>query len=255
MSVQAGWRWCDRCYCLAFNAYGDGVCETGVPHNLGAGEYFLAVGEVPVGSQRGWRWCARCQNLCFGGAGSGDWCPAGGGHDHTGSGDYAVPLDTVPPSAQEGWRWCRACLCLSLLDDGWGRCATGTFHDFSLSRAYSVLTVMPPPRPRLSITVHRDNGVLIVNGEHFTPNGDVNVRYLNDGRTLDLRALANEIGRISHVTGYRRTEGSCTLFVRDETTGDLAIGTAGTWVPDRFPLSPVTIDPGTAIGEPDPRYE
>jgi len=254
MGVQAGWRWCNRCYCLAFNAHGDGVCEGDIAHDLSAsGEYFLVAGETPPGTQSGWRWCCRCQNLCFGDDGA--WCPAGGGHDHTGSGVYAVPLDTVPPSAQQGWRWCRICLCLTFISDYPGRCASGDVHDLGASGAYAVLMAMPAPKLRPSITVRRDNGMLVIDGEQFTPHGSVNVRYYNDNRTFDLTTRANEIGRVSHITGYRRAEGSCTLFVRDEATGNQAIGSAGPWVPDRFPLPPVTIDPGTAVGEPDPRYE
>jgi hypothetical protein len=114
---------------------------------------------------------------------------------------------------------------------------------------------MPPPEPRPSVTVSTNSGMLLVTGEEFTPNGAVNVRYHNGSKTLDMSTRANEIGRISHSTGYRRTEGNCILFVRDEATGHQAIGTAGSSVPDGFPPEPVPIDPGTELGEPDPRYE
>ncbi|GAB2993738.1 hypothetical protein [Saccharothrix stipae] len=255
MGMQSGWRFCERCYSLAYSGFGDGVCVEGFAHDFErSGEYFVSMQDVPEGSQPGWRWCNRCQCLCYGGFGVGTWCAADGPHDFAGSGEYSVPLDTKPPASQDGWRWCRTCLCLAYGESG-GTCPSGGEHDFSLSGAYSVPTVMPPPEIRPSITVDRDGEMLRVNGEGFTPNGRVNVRYYNDHKDLDLPTTANGIGRVSHITGYRRIEGSCTVFVRDEATGQTAIGSAGTWVPEGFPYDPVPIDPGTAIGEPDPRYE
>ncbi|WP_143268488.1 hypothetical protein [Amycolatopsis vastitatis] len=255
MGMQPGWRWCARCSSLAYSGFGDGICVHDSAHDFGgSGEYFVSMVDVPEGSQPGWRWCNRCQCLCYSGFGDGDWCAAGGPHNFEGSGPYSVPLGAIPPSSQDGWRWCCTCLCLVYGESG-GTCPSGGAHDFSRSGAYSVATAMPPPELRPSITVDRNSGMLRVDGEGFTPNARVNIRYYNDHKNLDLPTTANEIGRIAHNTGYRRAEGSCTVFARDETTGRTAIGSAGTWVPDNFPYDPVPIDQGTAFGEPDPRYE
>lgn len=256
MGMQGGWRWCRECFTLAYSGFGGGVCVEGAHDFTGSMEYFLSISEVPDGNQPDWKWCAQCQCLCYGGFGVGTWCAAGTQHDFSGSGAYSVPLDHVPESAQAGWRWCRTCLCLTFGEPG-GLCTTRAAHDFSRSGAYAVPTAAKDtPDVNPTIAVETNSGLLIVRGDGFTPNGAVNIRYLNDGRWLDVAASANEIGRISHSAGYRRAEGSCTLMVRDESSGRFTAGSVAGWVPDNFPHAPVTIDrPHLAEGDPDPRYE
>lgn len=94
-----------------------------------------------------------------------------------------------------------------------------------------------------------------VDGEGFTPGGEVNLAFIAAGKTYNARTSANETGRIQHSEDTRIGEGNCLIMARDETSGDFYPTSSGMHHPLRLPLDPVLIDHGTELAEPDERYE
>jgi hypothetical protein len=247
MEMQHGWRWCNRCYGLAYSGFGDGVCLDRNAHDFsGSGEYLVPIGATPEGAQPGWRWCNRCQCLAYGALDAGA-CYADATHDLGDSSEYGLPLDNVPAGAQEGWRWCSRCQCLVFVGGpDRGTCPDGTDHDTGTSAAYSVPT--PASLPAVvnvspTITV-REAGWITVEGEGFSPGGPVHIRFLVTPRFVDATTTANESGRIQHTEDGRRTvdQGTCMVFARDESTGRWTVDKTVAFHPKRLPLDSVLID-------------
>ena len=244
MDMQAGWRWCNQCYCLCFAGFGRGHCIGQEGHNLStSGEYLVPFTTIPAGAQPGWRWCDTCQGLVLADNAPDGHCFGGGTHSFSGSAAYSVPHDQVMPGAQEGWRWCDRCQMLWFAGGGHGGvCAAGGDHDPTGGGAYNVPTpASVPVEVRPVITVRTADGRMSVSGEGFTPYGRVHLAYLYDGRTADADTTANEAGRILHDEQARRG-GPCMLIVRDESTGEFTADRSSVLHPTRIPLDPVPID-------------
>jgi hypothetical protein len=252
MGAQPDWRWCSRCSTLAYAGFGTGVCVSGQGHDFGgSGEYLVAMQETPQDAQPGWRWCSRCQCLAYSEIDSGS-CAAGGGHDFTGSGAYSVPMGPVPGGAQEGWRWCGQCQCLVYGGGASpGSCPAGDEHYFGGSGAYSVsmraVDPVDPVDPK--ITVDTGFGDIRIEGTGFSANSAVHIRFQSEDKTLDIDTTANQAGRILHREDGRQQQGRCNIIVRDTATGRWTLDAVLNRVPQRFPRDPVTIDPGTALGD------
>jgi hypothetical protein len=251
MGLQPDWRWCDRCYTLAYSGFGTGACRAGGGHVFDAsGAYLVMMTDEPAGTQNGWRWCANCQSLAYSGF-NGGTCFAGGEHDFTGSGEYSVPMGGTPVGAQAGWRWCSRCQCLVYGGDpaGSGFCPAGSGHDLSGSSAYSVATpttaAAEAVEPR--ITVEVNGGQIYVRGEGFFPMASARVRFAADGKNLDIVTPVNQAGRIQHTEDSRPYDGACVIWAHDLTTQKWAVYRLALRLPRRFPLDPVTIDPGTEL--------
>lgn len=136
-SLQAQWRWCNRCQCLF---YGGGTttawCILGGGHDYGGSGNYIITYATGTG-QPGWRWCARCYCLWYGATASDGRCHGGGGgHARNASGDYIVAFGAPPSGEQPGWRWCNRCYCLGYSGNGNGWCPLGGGHNFAASGAY-----------------------------------------------------------------------------------------------------------------------
>src|SRR6185295_3309700 len=96
-----GWRWCSKCYGLAFldSSRGPGKCAAGGLHQHGnSGAYNVEFVEPHLPStaqewldqaeQVDWAWCHRCEMLGYSKQPS--RCPAGGQHDFTQSAPYRL---------------------------------------------------------------------------------------------------------------------------------------------------------------------
>ncbi|MEO9295931.1 MAG: hypothetical protein ABI347_10090 [Nitrososphaera sp.] len=104
---QPGWRWCSKCYSLAFldPGRGPGSCPAGDKHDhSSSGKYFVeftrthdpSIGQkwVDEVEQPGWRWCSRCEQLAY--TRNTTRCPAilgFGDHDFSQSGSYIARYD------------------------------------------------------------------------------------------------------------------------------------------------------------------
>jgi RNA polymerase subunit RPABC4/transcription elongation factor Spt4 len=101
---QHSWRWCAKCYCLAFldPGRGPGICAAGGLHDHGSSGNYSVEFTAPYppsipplaieqAEQSGWQWCRRCEML---GLQNGQTrCPAGGAHDFSQSGVYRLPWE------------------------------------------------------------------------------------------------------------------------------------------------------------------
>lgn len=98
---QTGWRWCARCYGLAYldPGRGPGRCVAGGRHDHNAsGAYSLEFVKphaptIPQNmidqvEQTGWAWCSKCEMLGYQPRLS--RCPANGQHDFSSSGKYRL---------------------------------------------------------------------------------------------------------------------------------------------------------------------
>lgn len=107
MSVQKGWRSCDKCSGLFYAPVGN-TCPRGGAHDASESTGLLPFVAAQSDSQDKWRWCKRCGAMFYSGLGNGV-CPAGGGHDASGSGQYWIQTHRPAGLAQAGWRWCKNC--------------------------------------------------------------------------------------------------------------------------------------------------
>ncbi len=142
MSLQANWRWCNKCQCLAFAGNPSaGCCAAGGTHNYaGSGAYGLTQNDSSAPGQANWRWCNKCQELTFAGNPSAGDCACGGSHDHVGSGDYVL-VQNVPSQSgwQANWRWCNKCQALAFAGNpSLGDCPAGGTHDHTGSGDYQI---------------------------------------------------------------------------------------------------------------------
>ena len=142
MSLQANWRWCNKCQCLAFAGNPSaGCCAAGGTHNSPAGgAYGLTQNDSSAPGQANWRWCNKCQELTFAGNPSAGDCACGGSHDHAGSGDYVL-VQNVPSASgwQANWRWCNKCQALAFSSNpSLGDCPAGGTHDHTGSGDYQI---------------------------------------------------------------------------------------------------------------------
>jgi RNA polymerase subunit RPABC4/transcription elongation factor Spt4 len=98
---QAGWRWCAKCYGLAYldATRGPGRCAAGGQHDHSASGAYSVEFAVPHASgipqnvidqveQVGWAWCSKCEMLGF--LSQPSHCPARGQHDFSSSGNYRL---------------------------------------------------------------------------------------------------------------------------------------------------------------------
>ena len=68
--AQTGWRWCNKCYGLAYSANpSDGTCPRGGTHAFGGSAVYniLANQATRPGHQDKWSWCKHCQQLWYSG--------------------------------------------------------------------------------------------------------------------------------------------------------------------------------------------
>lgn len=100
---QAGWRWCSKCYGLAYldAVRGPGRCAAGGVHDHSqSGAYNVEFdSSQDVSQQQGWAWCRLCEMLAFKQAAT--RCPAGGSHDFSQSGAYGL-RSAVGANGDEG---------------------------------------------------------------------------------------------------------------------------------------------------------
>jgi hypothetical protein len=142
---QADWRWCKKCEGLFF-AYSSrrGVCPSGDTHEIGGGQYFLALEEPTFRGQSNWRWCSKCEGLFFAENGRLGKCPAGGTHT-IGGGNYSLTLDDPGFLGQRSWRWCEVCEGLYFADgERRGKCPSGKSH--LLTGGEYTLSLDAPPK-------------------------------------------------------------------------------------------------------------
>jgi hypothetical protein len=135
-SLQAGWRWCNRCQGLFYGGGSTtGWCVLGGGHDWGgSGNYIPTYGSGT--GQTGWAWCHLCQGMWYNGSSFKGRCPSGGTHSSSGSGAYIIAYGTPPSGEQPGWRWCGKCYGLNYSGNGNGYCPAGGPHDFGGSGAY-----------------------------------------------------------------------------------------------------------------------
>ena len=98
---QTGWRWCRKCYGLAYldSGRGPGRCAAGGKHDHSASGAYAVEFVHPHAStipqafidqveQTGWAWCSKCEMLGYQPQPS--HCPAGGQHNFSSSGKYQL---------------------------------------------------------------------------------------------------------------------------------------------------------------------
>lgn len=108
MTLQKGWRACNRCESLYF-ADAAGACPKGGAHDSAGSRAYMPQTSAAQGAQDGWRWCRRCGGMFYANAGGGR-CINGAAHDAGGSGAYWVQIGgPTGVFTQTGWRWCRNC--------------------------------------------------------------------------------------------------------------------------------------------------
>ncbi|EXJ69616.1 uncharacterized protein A1O5_07652 [Cladophialophora psammophila CBS 110553] len=143
---QQNWRWCRKCFGLAYAGGSAGRCQSGGTHDHGgSGHYTLSIdGNPPNGGQDQWRWCSKCQLLAYDGYNA---CAGGGAHISNPSGLYSVTHNDPNAPGQQGWKWCNKCyvLCHSSPGAGRGVCPKRGTHDYSNSGNYTVLHNVPNP--------------------------------------------------------------------------------------------------------------
>jgi peptidoglycan hydrolase-like protein with peptidoglycan-binding domain len=141
--TQNNWRWCQKCYVLAFagSTGGPGLCAAGGRHDhSNSANYLLKYNSSDPQTQSGWNWCQKCQCLWYSQAGNGP-CPAGGVHDGTNSQNYSVMLYPSNPQDQSNWAWCRKCDGLFFAVNSYtGACPASGNHDSTGSQNYSLAT-------------------------------------------------------------------------------------------------------------------
>jgi len=109
---QSGWRWCAKCYGLAYldPGRGPGRCAAGGQHDHSAsGAYSVEFVEphwptIPQNmidqvEQTGWSWCSKCEMLGYQPQPS--RCPASGQHDFSSSAKYRL-RDSVAAFGDHG---------------------------------------------------------------------------------------------------------------------------------------------------------
>jgi hypothetical protein len=135
-SVQADWRFCQKCQSMFFDGYpAKGVCPAGGDHSA-AGYNFVLPHDVSGLGQADWRFCQKCQSLFFDGYPTKGVCPAGGAHNAAGYNFVLAHDDTgwarlrkARQPAQTDWRFCQKCQ--SMFFDGYpakGVCPAGGGH-------------------------------------------------------------------------------------------------------------------------------
>eukprot|EP01097_Dermamoeba_algensis_P000061 TRINITY_DN1015_c0_g4_i2.p1 TRINITY_DN1015_c0_g4~~TRINITY_DN1015_c0_g4_i2.p1 ORF type:complete len:573 (-),score=82.41 TRINITY_DN1015_c0_g4_i2:527-2206(-) len=127
-SVQANWRWCNKCQHLWWAGEKNGVCIKGGTHSMeGSGDYFLHHNENHVqDGQEGWRYCHKCCVLFNSKRTTLSNCPAGGRHDPSHSGRYTIKK--TPDHGQSQWKKCMQCSGLHYNGLNAGRCPAGYGH-------------------------------------------------------------------------------------------------------------------------------
>ncbi len=109
---QAGWRFCRKCYAMAFNdaSRRPGACPAGGTHDrTTSGNYVIPRDAETKAGQRGWRRCKNCAALTFVDPSRGPGlCPVGGKHTPEGH-EYFVAHETTAVLGDTRFRWCRRC--------------------------------------------------------------------------------------------------------------------------------------------------
>jgi hypothetical protein len=131
MTLQADWRYCQKCHQMFFDGYPDkGRCSAGDGHQA-AGFNFGLPYDVPASgnAQDAWRFCERCSVMYYDGFPNKGRCPDGG-HQAAGF-NFVLPHD-IPPTAnmQADWRYCNKCH--AMFFDGFpdkGHCSAGAGHE------------------------------------------------------------------------------------------------------------------------------
>jgi hypothetical protein len=270
MERRALAAWCSRCQGMVIIGDGDGVCFDEEAHYLhDSADYAIGIEPLDEGMQDRWRCCNRCRGLIFSGFGNGV-CYDGDPHSFEGSDAYGVYHGVQPDRTQDKWFWCSSCQGLAYSGFSNGYCWDGQAHYPGDSGAYSVemiitpaaepdpitddngaLPTIPPPAPLLNptIVVTEQGSHISVDGQGFTPNGQVYVAFVRGSRVKKVPVTADEAG----VIWYQENDtvgasGSTVVIGRDATTDRSGFGQSLRLTP-RTTSDPVVIDSGTNLEE------
>lgn len=224
---QAEWRFCNKCFSLFFNGFGDnkGRCAAGGAHTAQGFSFHLPFNVAATATaQSDWRFCNKCLGLFWNGVADKGRCAAGGGHNMYGF-DY-VPQHSVNPNAtnQHNWRFCQKCK--AMFWDGAptkGGCPAGAGHS---AQGFMFVLRHDPPTPefRVRTELHTDGWAPISgwaeitansNGDftwsgHVRNSGAINIRF-----TL-IFALISPSGEAYIFTiANKRLDGTEVLIERD----------------------------------------
>jgi hypothetical protein len=146
---ESGWKWCKKCYTLAYNAAGQGPgwCAAGDKHDHSeSGTYVLPIDAEASAAQLRWYHCSKCSAMNYRSANrSPGTCSADRGvHDDEEQQQFLFAHDTTAvPGA--GFRWCNKCECLVLSSGAAAPCAKGDNHVTTAGASYVVRTEPSAP--------------------------------------------------------------------------------------------------------------